>query len=179
MLEIAVSYETFDDETQEFGTEVFFVMKLEHSLASLSKWESKFEKPFLSDKDKTREEILWYIVAMNVGPEIPPEVFPKLSQQNVDDINTYISSKQTATWFGDQPNAKKNTKTITAELIYYWMISLQIPFECENWHLNRLLTLIRVCNEENAPKKKVAPATRAQQQHELNQARRAQMNSRG
>lgn len=179
MLRITVSTELYDEKTRRFGSEEFYTLELEHSLASLSKWESKFEKPFLSDKDKTREEILWYIGVMIQDPNFPPEVFTKLSQDNLDEINNYISAKMTATWIKEDPLKKNNKAVITAEIIYYWMISLNIPFECQHWHLNRLLTLIRVCNEKNAPPKKMNPALRAQQQRQLNEERRRASNSNG
>lgn len=179
MLQITVRLnESFNDKTQEFIYDDV-VLELEHSLVSLSKWESEFEKPFLSTRDKTPEEILWYIKAMVVSSGVSPEIFDKLSKENIKEIDDYINKKMTATWFSERPNQRPNRETITAELIYYWMIALNIPFECQHWHLKRLITLIRVCNVKNAPPQNLSPADAARQQRELNELRKAQLGSKG
>jgi hypothetical protein len=172
--------EGFNDATQEFvivATE-FVTLELEHSLVSLSKWESFFKKPFLDSEDKTREEIMWYVHAMCLTPNVAPEVLDNLSQNNVDQLNAYIEDKMTATWFNDA-NSKPTAQKVTAELIYYWMIHLNIPFECQYWHLNRLLTLVKVCNKMQEPHKPMSKAELHARNKKLNEERRKELGTRG
>lgn len=179
MLQILIPLsEDFDEEASKFITSDGCTINLEHSLVSLSKWESEWEIPFLGSENKTDKQVLDYIRMMIVG-EIPPaEILQKLSAENIMEIDKYINKKMTATWFRKEQSGI-NQEVVTSEIIYYWMISLGIPFECENWHLNRLLTLIRVCNIKNAPKKKMSKADVIAQQREINNLRRQQTGSRG
>lgn len=176
---IVLGEEMFDESTDEFITQGDVTLELEHSLVSLSKWESIYEKPFLGNSDKTTEEVVGYIKAMTLTPEVPEEVFSKLSDSNIQTINEYIDAKMTATWFRETPNAPRNREIVTAELIYYWMITFQIPFECERWHLNRLFTLIRVCNVKQEKPKNMGRAEMAAQNRELNAQRRALYGTKG
>lgn len=177
-IQVAVSKESFNSETMEFVEPETFTLELEHSLVSLSKWESEFEKPFLGPTPKTADESRFYVQAMTVTPNVPPEIYDKLSPENMNMIEKYIERKMTATWFNDSV-AKPSREVITAELIYYWMISLNIPLEWEHRHLNRLLTLIRVCNLKNAPQKKMSRADVARRNRELNAQRQARLNTKG
>ena len=176
---VVLGVEMFDDESQEFTTKDDVTLELEHSLVSLSKWESKHEKPFLGKADKTNDEVLDYIKCMVLTPNVPDQVFSKISEKNFTEINDYIEAKMTATWFNEVPGAPKSRDVITAELVYYWMVVFQIPFECETWHLNRLFTLIRICNVKQSKPKKMSRSEIAARNRELNAQRRAQLGTSG
>lgn len=182
MLTITVpGQEVFNDETQEFSTVNDIVLELEHSLLSLSKWESKFEKPFLAADKKTAMESMWYIDTMILTPNYPDDLLIRLTQKNLDEINAYIESKQSATTFGLMPESRTRGRpeTITSELVYYWMVAFNIPFECERWHLNRLFSLIKICNIKQGKQKKVSRNELAQRHRELNAQRKAQLGTTG
>lgn len=173
--------EVFDEETLEFKTIEPRTLRLEHSLIALSKWESKWCKPFLTSsktQKRTPEEMIDYIRCMSLD-EIEPEDLLGLTQSDLNKISEYISLPMTATTFRDDPNARPSREVVTAEIIYYWMITLGIPFECQKWHLNRLMTLIKVCSIKNAPEKKMSKKQMLSQRNALNSARRRQMNTRG
>lgn len=179
MLSIVVpEREYYDEDKNEFIHSKETTLQLEHSLVSLSKWESKWNKPFLSSKDKTDEEILDYIRCMTITQNVDPSVYLRLSKQNVEQIVNYINLPMTATTFSDRENGKKR-EIITAEIVYYWMISLNVPFECQKWHLNRLLTLIKVCSIKNTPPKKMSKNEILNRNRALNASRRRALGSKG
>lgn len=172
MLKLTVQLsENFNEETNKFESEIF-ILELEHSLISLSKWESVFEKPFLGPDEKSTEEIMAYIRMMILTPEYPENIIGLLSQRNLEEINQYIDAKMTATWFNESKTASRTSEQITSELIYYWIVSYQIPWEVENWHLNRLFTLIKVFNIKNADPKKRTRQEIATDRRRLNEQRR-------
>ena len=180
MLEITIpAIELWDEEKQEFINKKEQTLQLEHSLVSLSKWESKWCKSFLYTKEKTFEETLDYIKCMTITQNVSDDVYTRLTNKNIEDINNYIAAPMTATVFYDNKNQGGKNETVTAELIYYWMISLNIPFECQKWHLNKLITLIRVCNVKNTPPKKMSKRELMSRNASLNAARRKQLNTRG
>lgn len=179
MLKIIIpGSELFDENTNEFIYLREQSLLLEHSLVSISKWESKWCKPFLSGKDKTPEEIIDYVRCMTINEDVDLEVYNRLSERNFNDINSYIDSPMTATTFRNEKSTGAR-EIITSELIYYWMVSFNIPFECETWHLNRLLTLIRVCNVKNNPPKKMSKRELMARNRELNNARKNTLNTHG
>lgn len=175
----------FDEASNKFIVTEETELKLEHSLVSLSKWESEYEKPFLGTADKTTEETIGYVRAMTLNEKpVDPLVYMRLTRENIEAINKHINAKMTATWFREEQKKPGPQEIITSEVIYHWLVSLQIPFEVENWHLNRLFTLVRVANEKNAAasgKKKptMSRAELAQRNRDLNRQRQQQMKTSG
>lgn len=179
MFEITIPESDYYDEAQErFVTSKKQTLKLEHSLVSLSKWESKWKKPFLSDKPKTWEETIDYVRCMTITQNVNPDAYYAIDESGLKKIQEYINDSMTATWFRKDSN-RPSRRIITSEVIYSQMITLGIPVDFEKWHLNRLMTLIRVCSEENAPKKKMGKKEILQQNRALNNARRKQHHTRG
>lgn len=176
---VPISPEGWDEVKQEFVEPQHVTLQMEHSLISLSKWESKWRKPFYSKKEVSSEEMLDYIKCMTLTEGVDNDVYNHLTEKNVDEIKKYIESPMTATTFRKDNKSPANGETITSELIYYWMISSNIPFECQHWHLNRLLTLIRVCGIKNNPPKKRSKRDIMSQNAALNAARRKQLNTKG
>lgn len=154
-------------------------LELEHSLISISKWESKWHVPFISKENKTEEQTLDYIKCMTINKNVPDSVYDYLTAEDVKKISDYINNPMTATIVSEVPGQKKSNQQVTSEVIYSWMTGLQIPFECEKWHLNRLLKLIEVCNANNTPPKKMGRNEIMSRNMALNKARRAKYNSKG
>lgn len=171
--------ESFNNDTQTFESTGNVFVDLEHSLVSLSKWESKFQKSFLNKSVKTSEEIFEYIKCMVLTPNLDLDVIDNCSQKNIDEIQLYIDSSQSATTFGIMPERRDQGEVITSELIYYWMIAFNIPFECQYWHLHRLFSLIRICNIKNSKPKKLSRFEIAQRNRELNAKRKAELGTTG
>lgn len=173
MLQLTIpAAEVYDEQNEEFISIDAQVLELEHSLVSLSMWESKWCKPFISKEPKTYEETIDYIKCMTLTPNVNPMVYMFLSNDHIEQVNKYIEAPMTATTFNNQGKGRPSNEYITNELIYYWMVALTIPFECETWHLNRLLTLIQVCNLKNQPSKKMSRRAVLNQNAMLNKARR-------
>ena len=178
MLQITIpGGEKYDEVSNLFIYSKEKTITLEHSLLSISKWESKWKKPFINNSNKTREEQIDYVRCMTLTPNVDANIYYGLSDQNKREINSYINDSMTATWFTKKKD-RPSKDIITSELIYYWMIALDIPFECQKWHLNRLLVLIKICNEKNAPKKMSKNDLR-RRNTSLNESRRAAMHTRG
>lgn len=180
MLEIEVpACEYWVEETEEFMYYDGCTIKMEHSLVSLAEWESRYKKPFLETNLSPEEKLVYYRYMTLNKEEVPIDVYLNLTMQDVKAINDYIDDPMTATWFREDKKNARTHEIVTAEIIYYWMIALQIPMECQYWHLKRLLTLIRVCNEKNQPDKKMSNAEILARNRALNEARRKKLNSRG
>lgn len=176
--------ESYDEGAQRYVETGGTVVELEHSLVSLSKWESKWEIPFLGDSDKTVEQTLDYIKCMYTGDEFPPELFSQIRDKDVTAVTAYIDSKQTATTIREAPGTGSQggrKQIITSELVYSWMVQYRIPVEFQHWHFNRLIMLVRVLNEQNKSQegKKMTKAQIAQRNRELNAKRRAEYGTRG
>lgn len=168
--------ELYNEVSNEFTIVKEQKLNLEHSLVSVSKWESKWHKPFFDKKDKTQEETVDYIRCMCIN-NVDPLVFTCITPNIISIINKYIEDPMTATTINSQKKGSK--EIITAEIIYYWMVALNIPFECQKWHLNRLLTLINVCSIKNSPSKKMNPKDVMRRNASLNAARRKSLHTRG
>lgn len=188
MIEIVIPeqhYEIFDDQKEEFLPSIDIKetrIQIEHSLISIKKWEQKWHVPFLGKKEKTYDELTDYIRCMTLTHGVDPEVYNWIPENVINEVVEYIKDPMTATWFkkNDLIGAQKNSReVITAEIIYYWMISLSIPVEFQKWHLNQLLTLIKVVNIKNGKPQKVDKRTAAQERAALNKLRREQYNSKG
>lgn len=155
-------------------------LQMEHSLVSLSKWEAFYEKPFFSREGMDHEQTVYYIKQMVLGSPPPGDWISRLTEEHYEAITGYINSKQSATWFREDPNAKNNREVITNELIYYWMIGFQIPFDpCETWHVNRLMTLIKICGIKQAKPKKMSKSAQMEEYRRLNEERRKQLGTSG
>lgn len=180
MLKITIpEQELWDEAKEEFVKTKSVSLQLEHSLVSLSKWEAKWHKPFLGKGDKTVEETIDYIRCMTITQNVDPSAYRFIDDGIVQQVSDYIADPMTATWFSKEEKGPPGREVVTAEIVYYWMVTFHIPFECQKWHLNRLLTLIRVCNAKNTPPKKLDRKQLAKRNTALNAARRKALNSKG
>lgn len=172
--------EMFNEETNEFvydGKDI--TLTLEHSLVSVSRWESKWKEPFLSSKGMSLAQSLDYIKCMTITQNVDPDVYRRITDVEMQQVNEYMNDPMTATTFSKEPPGKANKEIITSEIIYYWMFKLGIPLECQKWHFNRLMTLIKVCSIKEAPPKKMSKNEIFNQNRMLNQARRKALHSKG
>lgn len=156
-----------------------FELSFEHSLVSLSKWESETNKPFFGKEEKTSEETASYIKCMLLTENVPDEFLNRLSRDDVVTIAEYINAKQSATWFREDPSLKPSSEVITSELIYYWLVQFNIPFEVERWHLNRLMALVKIAGIKQTKPKTMSKAQQMEEYRRLNAERRAASGSSG
>lgn len=177
MLEITIKEELWDKETQQFVYPEPIELQLEHSLVSVSKWEQTVKKPFMQS-EKSDEESNFYLLCMDLKGNLSPGVIRKLTKQQMETIADYIQDSMTATWFAEEVSPALSTQMVTAELIYSWMVAYQVDFEVQYWHFNRLLTLMKVLDQQKSTKKQ-NPQDVARWQSELNRKRRAQYGTTG
>lgn len=188
MLEIVIPeqhYEIFDDENEEFLPPVDIKetkIQIEHSLISLRKWEQKWHKSFLREDEKTHDEMIYYIRCMTLTHGVDPKVYDWIPNEVIEEVVKYIKDPMTATTIKERNivDSQKNSREgITAEIIYYWMITLSIPVEFQKWHLNQLLTLIKVVSIKNSKQEKLDPKIAAEERAALNKIRREKYKSKG
>lgn len=170
--------EHYDYRTNTFFRTKEYSYSLEHSLVAVAKWEAKWHKPFLTDEPRTREELLSYIQCMDRNDN-PEEAYKYLETEQINRISDYISDPMTASCVTEAPSTQINGEQITSELMYYWMVALQIPFECQYWHLNRLIMLVRICNVKNSKQQKRPMHDVVAERNRLNAARRAKYHTKG
>ena len=180
MLEIVIhGGEFFDNGSGRFIQVKEQTLKLEHSLVSLSKWEARWHKAFLTREPKTTEESVDYIRCMTITQNVNPDVYAAITPEILKEVSAYIDASMTATTFPSDRKGRGSREIITAEIIYYWMICENIPFECQKWHLNRLLTLINVCNAKSQKPQKIPRAEQIAYNKRLNAANKRRWNTRG
>ena len=182
MLKIIIpAREDWDPVKGEFVNHREVALTLEHSLVSLSKWEMAHNKPFLEEVSKgvQLEDLRDYVRCMTITQNVDPSVYSRLTAKNLQEITKYIEAPMTATTFHDMTPGGGKKEIMTAEVFYYYMTALNIPFECQKWHLNRLLTLIRVCAIKNSPDKKMSPSENRKWRSQLNKSRRSKHGTRG
>lgn len=185
MLELYIpETELYDERAGIFINVKETLLRLEHSLVSISKWEAKWHKPFMHSSEKTREELIDYVRCMTLSQNVNPNVYLCITDDHLIQINDYIQDPMTATWFSDIQNGKQlgykySGQIVTSELVYFWMISYNIPVEFQKWHFNRLMTLIKVCDEKNKDPKKMSKKDIIERNKRLNEARRKASGSKG
>lgn len=171
--------EFYDEVNNRFIYTKATTLQLEHSLVSISKWESKWEKPFFSKTGQTYEETIDYIRCMTITQNVDPSVYARITNEQINAINEYISKPMTATYLSEDKRKSASREPVTSELIYYWMIAYNIPPEYQKWHLNRLLMLIRVCERKSTPVKKRSPKEIMAQNAAINASRRKRLHTKG
>lgn len=179
MLEITIpDTELYDEIANEFVEVKGVVLRLEHSLVSISKWESNWKEPFLSEEPKTLAQTIDYVRCMTINQNVDPKVYEALTNENINAVNEYIGESRTATTFSDT-NKSSRKDIITSELIYWWMAQFNIPMECQKWHLSRLLALVRIASIKSSPQKNMSRRAVLSQNAALNAARRKARGSKG
>jgi len=155
-------------------------LTFEHSLVSLSKWEAFYEKPFYSKESQTEEETKKYLLFMLLPENLPIDFSSWITAKHVEVVQEYINSKQTATTFTEVPDGRPSTETITNEVIYSWLVTFGIPFHpVETWHLNRLMTIVKIMGIKSTKPKKMTRSQQAEKYRKLNEQRRKDLGTTG
>lgn len=174
--------ENWDSVKEEFIYEEDAELYLQHSLVTVAEWEARWKISFLDTDNKTPEQITDYIKIMTINQnEVDDSVYKRLTKENLDEINRYLKDEMSATTITDHgtPESNGRNEIITAEIVYYWMFSHNVPVEFENWHFNRLITLLKTCNIKSNPDNKMTKQETAKMYAEMNKARRQKYNSKG
>ena len=171
------SEDLWDESTGRFVTVKEQILVIEHSLISLSKWEQKWKKPFLSDEEKTPEQWIDYVRCMTIN-QVDDSVYSRITTTVMQEILDYIGDPMTATTFTDLNPGSGKREVVTSEIIYYNMFSFGIPKELDKWHLNRLIALIRVFSIKSGGSKKMSRAEAAMYQRSINESRLAKRRKR-
>ena len=183
MLKVEIpAREIYDERKNEFIYLKPISLALEHSLVSISKWEEEFKVPFLDEKEKTYEQTIFYIKCMTITQNVDDSVYEHIPKSVYEQITEYIKDSRTATWFREDQLKRKpgqRRETVTSELIYYWMIAYNIPVKFEKWHINRLITLIKICEIKNTPPKKMSKKELMRRNNALNESRKRMMGTTG
>lgn len=180
MLTITIpAAEYYNYATEEFINTKPQILQLEHSLVSLSKWESEWHKPFFTREGRSDADISSYMKHMTLTQNVDPNVYLQIPKDKLAEVRVYMDDTMTGTTLNDSKKTKGSNEIITSELIYYWLVAYNIPFECQKWHLNRLFTLIRVCDLKNNPGKKMSQKELLSRNRDLNTSRRQTLNTKG
>lgn len=172
-------YDQFDRVTEEFVTFPPARLTLVHNLLSIVRWESKWKRSFVDRPPSSVDEVIDYVECMADGQPSVPHMLERLTRDHTEAIKAYIADPMSASVMLSRPGQTKSSEKMTSDLIYYYMVTFQIPFEAEEWHLNRLLMLIRICNAKQSAGQKTNSKSAASQRAALNRARRARAGSRG
>lgn len=165
--------EIFDDELEEFRQFGADEITFEHSLYTIARYEEATHKPYY-DTRSDEDNLFSYMPYMAIKPPKDPSAFFRIPQDELAKLKSWMEDSHTATWFSKDDDNSPEREIVTAELIYYWMTEYRIPFECERWHINRLMTLIQVCARKKSPPKQKSQAEIIREHRALNQKRRAE-----
>lgn len=153
-------------------------LQFEHSLRSLSKWESKNKIAFLAGREKTPAQMVDYYRCMLLSPEDPDLVY-LLDPSQMEELTNYINENQTASSVPNEGPTQYNPETTTSELVYFWMTALKINWEAQDWHFSRLMMLVQITSYKQQPPKKRNPREVLSDMRRENERRKKLFNTSG